>query len=685
MCPTKTSIVLRNKCCQIIVLMIMISRQIGTRNNLKIDNTACIFCKINPKHNEKENISYVQTLDFKQTIIKKCKSRNDSWANEVLANVICIGDLFIHKTCYHISCYQRFVKGKNKPSAFHPTSEIPSKNITDLKRKAVKRKSEQHVPGQNTDNERKLAFLQAVQYLEEMDEKLFTIKDFRNLMGSYGCEPYSTTYIKSKLLDYFGCDITFFSSDGIHDIICLSASTEKILHAFYLKSEKNKLHSAEERKLRTMIEAAKIIIQDLKTINTNSELYDIFQKLESPKDALEFVPVSLQIFLTTIITAKSNQSKIASVAQSIMQLACPKTILAPLQIGLAVQLHLLHGSRALIDILHSHGFCSSYNEVLKFERSAAVTSNSNMDISQESFVQYVADNADHNLCTLDGKGTFHGMGIIATITPCFKKTNYIVPRKKVTIDEILQCGEIKIIRHSIDYKILSTIKFRTLEPLFTEDRTTNLDLLWLASWSFKHERPGWQGCMDASLSRNSHPGKSEVVFLPMIDMSASDENCIYSTLHFIATQAQNNGYSPILTFDQPLWWKAMLIIENADPSCRIKNIILKLGGFHTLMSFLSSIGHVMAGSGIEEILSLIYAENTVPHMLSGKAYTRAVRGFLLLERAINALFHENTIFKNDNIVEGNYSDSTQSNTCDDVQTSTCLSNVDCDEINRLYC
>ncbi len=54
-----------------------------------------------------------------------------------------------------------------------------------------------------------------------------------------------------------------------------------------------------------------------------------------------------------------------------------------------------------------------------------------MDISQESFVQYVADNADHNLCTLDGKGTFHGMGIIATITPCFKKTNYIVPRKKV--------------------------------------------------------------------------------------------------------------------------------------------------------------------------------------------------------------------------------------------------------------
>ena len=27
-------------------------------------------------------------------------------------------------------------------------------------------------------------------------------------------------------------------------------------------------------------------------------------------------------------------------------------------------------------------------------------------------LQYVADNVDHNIATLDGHGTFHGMGII---------------------------------------------------------------------------------------------------------------------------------------------------------------------------------------------------------------------------------------------------------------------------------
>ena len=31
-------------------------------------------------------------------------------------------------------------------------------------------------------------------------------------------------------------------------------------------------------------------------------------------------------------------------------------------------------------------------------------------------MQYAADNVDYNGRTLDGKNTFHGMGIIATVT-----------------------------------------------------------------------------------------------------------------------------------------------------------------------------------------------------------------------------------------------------------------------------
>ena len=63
-------------------------------------------------------------------------------------------------------------------------------------------------------------------------------------------------------------------------------------------------------------------------------------------------------------------------------------------------------------------------------------------------------------------------------------------------------------------------------------------------------------------------------------------------------------------------------------------IVCRLGGFHTLMSFLGSIGNVMAGSGLEEVFTEIYAQNVVPHIISGKAVSRALRGHFLVEAAL---------------------------------------------------
>ena len=59
------------------------------------------------------------------------------------------------------------------------------------------------------------------------------------------------------------------------------------------------------------------------------------------------------------------------------------------------------------------------------------------------FVQYVADNVDHNLRTIDGHNMFHGMGIIAMVTPGNTVMNR-VPRKKVCKQEIAPTGRIDI-------------------------------------------------------------------------------------------------------------------------------------------------------------------------------------------------------------------------------------------------
>ena len=80
-----------------------------------------------------------------------------------------------------------------------------------------------------------------------------------------------------------------------------------------------------------------------------------------------------------------------------------------------------------------------------------------------------------------------------------------------------------------------------------------------------------------------------------------------------------------------------MIILTESIESDLRDIVLKLGGFHTEMSFLGCIGHLMAASGLQELWELIYAPNAVVHMLSGKAVARAVRGHLIVDAALNTL------------------------------------------------
>ena len=67
------------------------------------------------------------------------------------------------------------------------------------------------------------------------------------------------------------------------------------------------------------------------------------------------------------------------------------------------------------------------------------------------------------------------------------------------------------------------------------------------------------------------------------------------------------------------------------------NVVVRLAGFHTTMSFLGSIGYFMEGSGLERLLEVVYAKNTVSHIKSGKAVTRALRGHLLVESVLTCV------------------------------------------------
>ena len=101
----------------------------------------------------------------------------------------------------------------------------------------------------------------------------------------------------------------------------------------------------------------------------------------------------------------------------------------------------------MIDTLYGHRFCSPYHKIQRFERNAALSSGPHVpNFTDLDHIQYKTENVDHNVCTLDGLDTFHtfhGIGMLGTITPA-KQCSRKIPRVTLTNDDILAVGRVNI-------------------------------------------------------------------------------------------------------------------------------------------------------------------------------------------------------------------------------------------------
>jgi len=139
---------------------------------------------------------------------------------------------------------------------------------------------------------------------------------------------------------------------------------------------------------------------------------------------------------------------------------------------------------------------------------------------------------------------------------------------------------------------------------------------------------------------NFHP-VSDIRMLPIIALNPNDMTCILSTLTFLEKQAKRlNMETACVTFDQPLYIKAVEIAQSSK-----LQVVCRLGGFHLLMNFLGAIGDIMVGAGLSEALETCYGPVTVTHMMTGKAYSKAMRGHFLVESALMVLLMEK-LFEN---------------------------------------
>ncbi|EDO33944.1 predicted protein [Nematostella vectensis] len=521
-------------------------------------------------------------------------AKEDDWGKIVLGRIEFARDLHAVDAVYHNSCNVNFRTGKQIPKGHDGEGEA---------------KYQKRTLGRRTDTIKCAAFLKVARFLEDNDEEQLTISDLVSLMEMYLEDdnevPYSKVHMKARLHQYFGNEKAIIPINN-QNVVTFREITASIISDFY---KKPKGDDSEVEKAKIIQTSARLIESEIKDLPTTTSDYPSSDEMSSVEKALEYLPDLLQLFLENVFVGKDVSLKIASVGQAIIQATRPRAVLAPLQVGLALQLHHHFASKFLIECLNAHGFCSPYETVQKYERNRS--------------------------------GTFHGMGIIAVITPSSigKK---LIPKRNVTSEEIAAAGRIVIHEYRKPTDNTKLI-YQDLKDLKVKDATVNLNTLCkLTVPPFQSPRPGWSGTMQNALIDKPHPGKSSVLFFLMIDLNPSDMSCIYSTLKFVCYRAKRYGFAPVLTFDQPLYWKALTIIENEPEDSELRPIVLRLGALHLHMSFLGSIGHLMAGSGLKDVFELIYAKNAVTHMLTGKAISRAIRGHLLVNSALNAMLASKT-------------------------------------------
>ena len=140
---------------------------------------------------------------------------------------------------------------------------------------------------------------------------------------------------------------------------------------------------------------------------------------------------------------------------SIIQFARPRSVITPTLFGVGIEMDHVFGSRWLVNELSWLGFSISYDEVNRYKQSAIESESLDNLLAEylpDAFTQWVADNVDHNVASLDGIGSLQGMGIIAVSTPkdnvqLIAKSRVISRQSRVKITELVKDKGVPILQY----------------------------------------------------------------------------------------------------------------------------------------------------------------------------------------------------------------------------------------------
>lgn len=487
--------------------------------------------------------------------------------------------------------------------------------------------------------------------MADTDECEFKIEELQAKMQSFlapSVEPYCAKYFINKLNEQFGNEIIITSGNTAQNFICFRKDLNKVI-----ESKISRKLSGDE----ILLAAAKILKSKVQNVPCHNDEYPSFQEILT--GGVEKLPRELPLFMNALALSKNPSAdqvrKCLAIQNAIVALIRPRYI-SPLLMGIGTLIHRRTASRYIVDILNAFGFSLSYQEIMKMQKCAATEPQRKK--LESAYIQHSWDNADINIRTLNGHGTWHSMGGLECVTP---STSSIVTgnlRRQKDTPSAKEMGTFGVLPVKTYMKPkkngLREMKVESVAKSLAKNEDNirnffNTDLLWLCGRLLNFDfAPSWFGYNFHITNEISGFAQTKTTPLPFINLDPGNESTIYTALMFTASQCkQLNQEIGFATFDGPLFIKAVNIVKSADSSSPISKLVVRLGGFHMLMSFLGTIGFIMNGSGIEELYNTVYAKNTVVHMMSGHAYSRSVRGCLLAQEAISHLVLEKQLTLSD--------------------------------------
>lgn len=275
--------------------------------------TDCLFC--GNLVTERSAHSLVKTETFVSTILKHCDIRNmDEWACVVEGRIeYLLRDLHAADCIYHHDCNSHFRCDRNIPLQYQ--NATPQR-----KRKCGRPKNEDQAQ----------AFQKVCDYLVENDEEQFTMSDLVAKMTEFlsdtDSKPYSSLWLKKQLQQQFGNSIFIAEGEGLRNIVTLREKTSSILRSHF---EKNRQIVDEDSQKRVIIQtAARLIKSDIKTfVPSVTNRYPSTDELRLDP-ALDYLPDTLQLMLSSLFAGKNTSKKVASIGQAVIQAVRPRAVIA---------------------------------------------------------------------------------------------------------------------------------------------------------------------------------------------------------------------------------------------------------------------------------------------------------------------------------------------------------------------